>query len=104
MTAAKQGNQSARRAIRLLSILQGHAVQGLRLKQIAEALRVPSCTALRDLETLADEGFAERMPEASEFWRLSPRPIQIARAHDADIRKWRERVDELDQRYSRLPT
>ena len=53
-----QHHQSARRALRLQWILQGHAFDGLRLKQIAEALGVTSPMALRDLQLLADEGIA----------------------------------------------
>jgi Transcriptional regulator len=94
-------HQSARRALRLLWILQGHAFDGLRLKQIAEALEVASPTALRDLELLADEGVAERIPGKEESWRLTPKTIQLARAHDDEMRRVRERIENIDQRYTR---
>lgn len=94
-------HQSARRALRLLCILQGNAFDGLRLKQIAEALQVADPTALRDLNLLADEGFAERIPGKEESWRLTPKVIQVARAHDDEMRRVRERIENIDQRYTR---
>ena len=63
-----QHHQSARRALRLQWILQGHAFDGLRLKQVAEALQVTPPMALRDLQLLADEGIAERIPGKEECW------------------------------------
>lgn len=94
-------HQSARRALRLLWILQGNAFDGLRLKQIAEALKVSAPVALRDLNLLADEGVAERIPGKDECWRLTPKVIQLARAHDDEMRRVRERIDSIDQRYTR---
>ena len=67
--------QPARRALSLLFVLQGHTMEGLRLKQIADAIRTTPSTALRDLEVLAEEGIAERIPGRDEYWRLSPRLI-----------------------------
>lgn len=96
-----QHHQPARRALRLLWVLQGHAFDGLRLKQVAEALAVSSPMALRDLELLADEGVAERIPGNEECWRLTPKLIQLARAHDDELRRVRQRVEDIDQRYTR---
>lgn len=101
MTAAPK--QSVRRVLRLLWVLQGHSFEGLRLKQIAEALSATPSTALRDLEVLADEGIAERIPGRDEYWRLSPRLIQLARAHEQELARLRARLDETEQRYSRNP-
>jgi DNA-binding IclR family transcriptional regulator len=96
--------QGARRAIRLLWILQGHSFQGLRLKQITEALKTSASSALMDLEMLADEGVAERIPGKPEFWRLTPRVIQLAFAHQAEVQELHRKTDEFDQRCTRLPT
>lgn len=103
MTAATKNQQASRRVLKLLWVLQGHSFQGLRLKQIAETLQATPSTALRDLELLADEGIAERIPGRDEYWRLSPRLIQLARAHEQELGRLRARVDEFDQRYSRNP-
>lgn len=94
---------AARRPIRLLFILQGHAFDGLRLKQIAETLRASHSTTLRDLQVLESEGVAERIPGRDEYWRLSPRLVQVAKAHDQELLRLRARIDETEQRYSRTP-
>ncbi|MGO1072303.1 helix-turn-helix domain-containing protein [Lysobacter sp. CA199] len=95
--------QPIRRALRLLLLLQGHSFDGLRLKQLAEALGTTPSTALRDLLVLAEEGIAERIPGRDEYWRLSPRLVQIAVAHQEEVRRLQQRIDEFSQRYSRNP-
>lgn len=102
MTAETRG--SARRALRLLFVLQGHVADGLRLKQVAEATQTTASTALRDLQTLADEGIAERLPGDDQCWRLSPRVVQIAVATQQEFARMRARTNELEQRYMRDPT
>lgn len=99
-----QGNQPTRRALRLLFLLQGHAFEGLRLKPLADALEATPSTVLRDLEVLASEGIAERIPGREEYWRLTPRVIQLARAHEQELARLRQRLEETEQRYSRTPT
>lgn len=100
--APPKAQPGTRRALRLLWVLQGHSVDGLRLNQIAKTLAVPAPTALRDLRVLEDEGIAERIPGRDEYWRLTPRLVQLARAHDDDMRRARERIEEIDQRYTRM--
>ena len=95
--------QPTRRVLALLFVLQGHTMEGLRLKQIADAIRTTPSTALRDLEVLAEEGIAERIPGRDEYWRLSPRLIQLARAHELEMARHRQRLEETEQRYSRNP-
>jgi DNA-binding IclR family transcriptional regulator len=103
MTQPKQDRQSARRALRALLILQGHVMDGLRLSQVAEALGTSLPNALRDLGVLAEEGLAERIPGRDEYWRLTPKIVQISRATGEEFAKLRARVDEFEQRYSREP-
>lgn len=95
--------QSARRAIRLLFVLQGHSFDGLRLAQIAEAMQASASTTLRDLQMLQDEGVAERIPGRDECWRLSPRLVQISSAHRMELARLQQRLDEMEQRYTRDP-
>lgn len=94
---------SARRALRALFLLQGHTFEGLRLKQLAESMQTSPSTALRTLELLADEGIAERIPGRDEFWRLTPRIVQLARAHALELDRARSVLNEVEQRYSRDP-
>lgn len=95
--------QPVRRALRLIFALQGHAFDGLRLKQLADSIKATPSTVLRDLEVLADEGIAERIAGRDEYWRLSPRLIQLARAHEQELARVRQRLEEAEQRYSRNP-
>lgn len=103
MKPAREPLQSLRRGLRLLWVMQGHSFEGLRLKQLADALGVASCTALRDLEALADEGVVERIPGREERWRLTPKIVQIARAHEEELALLGGRLDQFHQRYTRLP-
>lgn len=103
MTAAPKDRQSARRALRILFLLQGHVIDGLRLKQVAEALQTSAPNALRDLGVLAEEGLAERIPGRDDCWRLTPRIVQISRATGEEFARLRSRIDEFENRYSREP-
>ena len=58
-------------------------------------------TALGHSRFACDEGIAERIPGNEECWRLTPKLIQLARAHDDELRRVRQRVDDIDQRYTR---
>lgn len=103
MSAVKPDRQSARRALRAVFVLQGHIIAGLRLTQIAEALETSLPNALRDLEVLAEEGVAERIPDRKEAWRLTPKIVQLAAAAGREFAQEHERIDEFSQRYSRDP-
>lgn len=101
--AEKESNAPLRRAIRYLWILQGHSHQGIRLKQIAESINCHPSMALRDLETLAEEGMVERIVGREEHWRLTPKLVQLAFAHQDELQTLRRKVEEFDQRYTRTP-
>jgi DNA-binding IclR family transcriptional regulator len=104
VSGADQTQTAARRALRALLLLQGHTFEGVRLKQIAEALGCSASTTLRTLEVLQDEGLIERIPGRDEYWRLSPKVVQIALAHQEELLRLRARLDETAQRYSRTPS
>ena len=97
----RQSQAPMRRAFRLLFVMQGHAFDGLRLKQISEAMGESPCTTHRDLSIMADEGIAERIPGAEECWRLSPKIAQVAVAHYEEMQRVEQRVTEINQRYTR---
>ena len=103
MNILKPDRQSARRGLRLITILQGNSFDGLILQTIAAALKTSSPNALRDLQMLEEEGWAERHPKDKNYWRLTPKLVQLARAHDAEIQGLHRKVDEIDQRYTREP-
>lgn len=101
MTDKRQSQAPMRRAFRLLFVMQGHAFDGLRLTQIATAMRESPCTTHRDLAIMAEEGMAERIPGAEECWRLSPKLAQVAVAHYEEMQRVEQRVAEINQRYTR---
>ena len=98
-----QSSSQTRRVLRLLFVLQGHGFNGLRLKQVAERLAASPSTAYRDLELLADEGMAERVPGQEDCWRLTPKLIQLAFAHQDETNRLEQRVSDFHRRYTRQP-
>lgn len=96
-------SQPVSRALRLVFALQGHSFEGLRLKQLADVVGESSSTTLRDLQLLEREGMAERIPGRDENWRLTPRLVQVAIAHQIELDRLQNRLSEFQQRYSRNP-
>lgn len=101
MSPATPSASQTRRVLRLLFVLQGQGFNGLRLKQVAERLAASPSTAYRDLEVLANEGLAERVPGQEDCWRLTPRLIQLAFAHQDEIERLEQRVSDFTRRYVR---
>jgi len=92
------------RAKAVIEALAGHNFDGLRNQQVADAVQQSAPTTLRDLQALEAIGWAERVPGKDERWRLSPRLIQLAVAHAAEVARITQRVDDFANRYSRTPT
>ncbi len=88
---------------RLLFGLAGHSRSGLRLKQIADGIGESPSTTLRNLQRLAEDGLVERSPYDQDNWRLSPRIVQIALAHQAEVAREERQLDDFKNRYSRSP-
>lgn len=91
------------RAIQLIFALQGQSFEGLRLTQLANGVRQSASATLRDLQGLESLGIVERVPGRDDCWRLSPRIVQVAIAHAAEVQRAQQRVHEFEQRYSRSP-
>ncbi|HGM6612494.1 helix-turn-helix domain-containing protein [Stenotrophomonas maltophilia] len=88
---------------RLLFTLAGHSRTGLRLKPIADGIGESPSTTLRNLQRLAEDGLVERSPFDQDNWRLSPRIVQIALAHQAEVAREERQLDDFKNRYSRSP-
>lgn len=88
----------------VVEALAGHSRQGLRLGQVAEAVRQSSPTTLRDLQALEALGYASRIPGKDDRWHLTPRLIQLAIAHNAEVAREERQLDDFRNRYSRIPT
>lgn len=91
------------RAFECVWALQGQSFNGLRLKAIAQAVGQSEPTTLRDLNTLAEIGVVERIPGREEFWRLSPRLVQVAISHQHEVAREEQRLSDFNQRYTRKP-
>ncbi|MBH1655085.1 helix-turn-helix domain-containing protein [Stenotrophomonas maltophilia] len=88
---------------RLLFALAGYSRTGLRLKPIADGIGESPSTTLRNLQRLAEDGLVERSPFDQDNWRLSPRIVQIALAHQAEVAREERQLDDFKNRYSRSP-
>lgn len=91
------------RAKAVIEALGGNNYDGLRNQQIAEAVQQSPSTTLRDLQSLEAIGWTERIPGKDERWRLSPRLIQLAVAHQHEVARVMQRTDDFTNRYSRNP-
>lgn len=91
------------RARALIEALAGNSFAGLRNQQVAEAVQQSPSTTLRDLQALEAIGWAERLPGDKDCWRLSPRLVQVAIAHQHELARLTQRVDDFENRYSRSP-
>ncbi len=88
---------------RLLLGLAGHSRNGLRLQQIADGITESPSTTLRNLQRLEEDGLVERVPQIEGHWRLAPRIVQIALAHQDEVAREERALTDFRQRYSRNP-
>ena len=102
MSAATDQLQT-RRALRIILVLAGHEVRGLRTGEIAAAVKESPSTTTRMLSAMVEEGVVEEMPDKKDGWRLGPKLVQIALAHTSGLAAIEQRVSEVTQRYSRAP-
>lgn len=94
---------SLTRAKAVIDALAGNNYHGLRLAQVVDAVGQSPSTTLRDLQALECIGWAERVTEREGCWRLSPRLVQLALAHQHELDRLNRRMDDFTNRYSRLP-
>jgi DNA-binding IclR family transcriptional regulator len=92
-----------RRTLRIIVVLAGKEVFGLRTGEIAKAINELASTTTRVLAAMEHEGFCERLPNAEERWRLGPKLVQIAQAHVAGLATIERQISEVTNRYSRTP-
>lgn len=102
--------ESQQRILYVLLALAGHEFDGVSLTSIALALAQRSGknknaqknNVFRDLHNLKLAGLAEQLPD-SDLWRLGPKMVQVAKAHERHVNRISQRFDEMQQRYSREP-
>lgn len=88
---------------RLLFGLAGYSRHGLRLAQIADGIGESPSTTLRNLQRMELDGLVERSTHDKDNWRLSPRVVQIAIAHSAEVAREESALADFKHRYSRSP-
>lgn len=103
MTPEKYGtSDQLRRTCRAIVVLAGHTVNGLAPGELAKAVDASPSNITRLLANLKQEGFVEKIEETGR-WRLGPKVVQIALAFSQDLSRARARLDEVSNRYTRLP-
>ena len=89
------------RLLKVIEALSGHEVFGIRLKEVAVAVKASDPTVLRDLQTLAAGGWAKQ--DDSGKWRLGHKPVQICTNFTWGLNQAKQAVSETEQRYTRTP-
>lgn len=100
--------EAQQRVLFVMMALAGHEFDGVSLTEIATALAQRNGKSkggqknnvFRDLHNLKEAGLAEQLPD-SERWRLTPRLVQVAQAHQRHVARINARAEELQQRYGR---
>lgn len=102
MTDPTPTTGSQERGYRVLLALAGNEFLGVAPGEIAKALTTSPSNITRDLRTLQAVGLAEQIPETGR-WRLGPKVVQVALAFQASLARNTARLDEINQRYTRMP-
>lgn len=89
------------RLLKVMEALSGHEAFGVRLKEVATAVQASDPTVLRDLNTLASAGWAKQ--DDSGRWRLDTKLVQIATNFAWGLSSANQKLNEIQQRYTRTP-
>jgi DNA-binding IclR family transcriptional regulator len=93
-------NDAQQRILRLVLVLAGNEITGLKPSEIAQLNQCKPPMVTRDLANLREAGLAELVPE-TDRWRLAPQVVQIALKHMAALERAETRLAETRNRYSR---
>lgn len=88
-------SDAIRRPLKILKLLAGKSLTGMRLKQIADALGEHGSTTHRTLQDMIEEGFVTQF-EHNDHYALSSSCLAIANAHSIELNQARQRLDNLD--------
>lgn len=94
-------NNAQQRVLRILLVIAGNEGEGVAQSAVARAIKASDSRAFNDLRNLAEAGFAEKL--ANGNWRLAPKLVQIALAHQRGLARLKAMAEEIEQRYSRQP-
>jgi DNA-binding IclR family transcriptional regulator len=95
------------RVLKVFFVLAGKELNGMSNAQLARAVGTSESRMVSDLRNAEAAGIVERLPpeqpHLSGNWRLAPRVVQIAKAHDAALEHLKLKLVEVEQRYGRKP-
>lgn len=94
-------NDAQQRVAQILLLLAGREAEGLPQAAICKAGKWAGSKVHNDLRNLREAGLVERL--CSGNWRLGPKLVQVAIAHQTGLARIKARLDEIEQRYSRTP-
>lgn len=94
-------NDAQQRVAQIMMLLAGKEVEGVSQVAICKAHKWGASKVHNDLRNLRHAGLAERL--ANGNWRLAPKLVQIAIAHQQGLARITAQLEEIHQRYSRHP-
>lgn len=89
-------SSSGARTLRVLKALRGHSLEGVANGELATALNDSPANINRALNTLIDEGMAQKLDNGR--YALSIQILQLAVAHSNEMAHAQSRINELNQR------
>ncbi|MEQ1917318.1 MAG: hypothetical protein ABL856_11385 [Gallionella sp.] len=93
-------NSSQQRILKVVLAMFGHEIDGLAPGQLAKLAGITPGEATRDLDNLMQAGFVEPLPQGNTY-RITPMVGQKAMAILHTLSRAAQRVDEIQQRYTR---
>uniref|UniRef100_UPI0035C6947B helix-turn-helix domain-containing protein n=1 Tax=Serratia quinivorans TaxID=137545 RepID=UPI0035C6947B len=84
------------RILRVLKALRGHTLTGVSNRELAAALNDSPANINRALNTLIEEGLAQKLDNGR--FALSTQTLQIAVAHSNEMGRAQEHINEINQR------
>ncbi len=96
-TAAAQKSRTGR-CLRIIEKLCAHALDGMSNKELSEALNTSPVYICRDVDLLADLGWAEKLENGR--YAVTARPLGVMRLYQLHIDGVSERAREFDNRIS----
>lgn len=93
---SSNASSSIKRALRVMKALKGHSLSGVSNGELAEALHESPANISRTLNTLVEEGMAQRL----ESGRYAPgmQLLQIAQSFASEMAATQTRIAEMNQR------
>lgn len=93
---SSNASSSIKRALRVMKALKGHSLSGVFNGELAEALHESPANISRTLNTLVEEGMAQRL----ESGRYAPgmQLLQIAQSFASEMAATQTRIAEMNQR------